>query len=96
VKRTERKEAKISQGVSWKALMAKISRLQRLRIFDRGSQFAIKYDEMLQPGRVNIIDLSDVENLDVRNLAIAEMPRGNSRFTKRPPRTRPRMPRSIR
>ena len=31
---------------------------------------------MLQPGRVNIIDLSDVENMDVRNLAIAEMLRG--------------------
>jgi uncharacterized protein len=31
---------------------------------------------MLQPGRVNLIDLSDVENMDVRNLAIAEMLRG--------------------
>lgn len=72
----EAKKAKVTHGVSWKALMARISRLQRLRIFDRGTQFAIKYDEMLQPGRVNIIDLSDVENMDVRNLAIAEMLRG--------------------
>jgi DNA helicase HerA-like ATPase len=72
----EAKKAKVTHGVSWKALMARISRLQRLRIFDRGNQFAIKYDEMLQPGRVNIIDLSDVENMDVRNLAIAEMLRG--------------------
>src|SRR5580704_8412740 len=56
--------------------MAKISRLQRLRIFDRGIQHSIGYEEMLQPGRVNIIDLSDVENMDVRNLAIAEMLRG--------------------
>jgi hypothetical protein len=56
--------------------MARISRLQRLRIFDRGRQFSINYDEMLRPGRVNIIDLSDVENMDVRNLAIAEMLRG--------------------
>src|ERR1700733_15317900 len=31
---------------------------------------------MLQPGRVNVIDLSDVENMDVRNLAIAEILRG--------------------
>lgn len=56
--------------------MAKISRLRRLRIFDRGTQHAIRYDEMLQPGRVSIIDSSDVENMDVRNLAIAEMLRG--------------------
>ena len=56
--------------------MAKISRLQRLRIFDQGPRHAINYPEMLQPGRVNIIDLSDVENMDVRNLAIAEMLRG--------------------
>lgn len=72
----ETKKAKISHAVSWKALMARISRLQRLRIFDRGRQFAINYAEMLQPGRVNVIDLSDVENMDVRNLAIAEMLRG--------------------
>lgn len=70
------KKAKIAYANSWKALMAKISRLQRLRIFDQGPQHAIKYQEMLQPGRVNIIDLSDVENMDVRNLAIAEMLRG--------------------
>jgi DNA helicase HerA-like ATPase len=31
---------------------------------------------MLQPGRVSIIDLSDLENNDVRNLAIAEVLRG--------------------
>src|SRR5262249_34425747 len=72
----EAKKAKISHGVSWKALMARISRLQRLKIFDRGRQYAIKYDEMLKPGRVNIIDLSDLENMDVRNLAIAELLRG--------------------
>jgi DNA helicase HerA-like ATPase len=53
--------------------MAKLGRLQRLRIFDRGQGLAINYKEMMKPGRVNIIDLSDVENMDVRNLAIAEM-----------------------
>lgn len=67
---------RISHPISWKALMAKISRLQRLQIFDRGTQHAIDYKTMLAAGRVNIIDLSDVENMDVRNLAIAEMLRG--------------------
>lgn len=72
----DNKKAKITHGISWKALMAKISRLQRLRIFDQGPRHAIDYRAMLQAGRVNIIDLSDVENMDVRNLAIAEMLRG--------------------
>lgn len=70
------KKASITSPPSWKALMSKISRLQRLRVFDRGAQLAINYKEMLQPGRVNIIDLPDVENMDVRNLSIAEMLRG--------------------
>lgn len=72
----ENKKAKITHGISWKALMAKIGRLQRLRIFDQGPRHAIDYKAMLRPGRVNLIDLSDVENMDVRNLAIAEMLRG--------------------
>ena len=67
---------------------------------DPCTQFAIKYDEMLQPGRINIIDLSDVENMDVRNLAIAEMLRGilnrQQEITRKLRRTRPRMSRSIR
>ena len=46
----EARKAKISHGVSWKALMARISRLQRLRIFDRGRQFAIKYTKCYSPG----------------------------------------------
>jgi DNA helicase HerA-like ATPase len=70
------KKTKISHVISWKSLMAKLGRLQRLRIFDRGAAHAINYKQMMTPGRVNIIDLSDVENMDVRNLAIAEMLRG--------------------
>ena len=56
--------------------MSKFSRLKRLRIFDQGAKHAIRYGEMLKPGRVNVIDLSDVENMDVRNPAIAETLRG--------------------
>lgn len=72
----KKSKPKISSPISWKSLMAKLGRLQRLRIFDRGQAHAINYAEMMKPGRVNIIDLSDVENMDVRNLAIAEMLRG--------------------
>jgi hypothetical protein len=66
----------ISSPTSWKALMAKLSRLHRLKVFDQGAQYNIDFKEMLKPGRVNVIDLSDVENMDVRNLVIAEMLRG--------------------
>jgi DNA helicase HerA-like ATPase len=60
---------------SWKVVSSRINRLRKLGIFDRDAQ-NLRYDRMLQPGRVNIIDLSDLENLDVRNLAIAEILRG--------------------
>ena len=66
---------KFGNVTSWKAVSARINRLRRLGIFDKQGD-PLKYKEMLQPGRVNVIDLSDVENLDVRNLAIAEILRG--------------------
>jgi len=72
----DKKKLSISSPTSWKALMSKLSRLQRLKVFDRGLEHAIDYKEMLQPGRINIIDLSEIENMDVRNLSIAEMLRG--------------------
>ena len=62
---------------SYKVLAARIARIRRLGIFDRGHQH-LRYDTMLAPGRVNIIDLSDLDNVDVRNLAIAEILRGIS------------------
>src|SRR5262249_12401670 len=60
---------------SWKVVSSRLNRLRRLGVFDKQGS-ALRYDQMLQPGRVNIIDLSDLENLDVRNLAIAEILRG--------------------
>jgi len=52
--------------------------LRKLGVFDRvaGQGQPLRYQDMLKPGRVNIIDLSDLENNDVRNLAIAEVLRG--------------------
>lgn len=66
---------KFGNVTSWKAVSARINRLRRLGIFDRQGE-SLKFNKMLEPGRINIIDLSDVENLDVRNLAIAEILRG--------------------
>jgi len=63
---------------SWKVLSSRVTRIRKLGVFDRdaGEGTPLRYDQMLQPGRVNIIDLSDLENNDVRNLAIAEVLRG--------------------
>ncbi|MBV8593228.1 MAG: ATP-binding protein [Caulobacteraceae bacterium] len=61
---------------SWKVLVSRLSRLRRLGVFDNKNAAPLRYEEILAPGRVNIIDLSDLENMDVRNLAIAEILRG--------------------
>jgi uncharacterized protein len=63
---------------SWKVLSSRITRIRKLGVFDRDANEGtpLRYQTLLQPGRVNIIDLSDLENTDVRNLAIAEVLRG--------------------
>lgn len=63
---------------SWKVLSSRVTRVRKLGVFDcdAGQGMPLRYDQLLQSGRVNIIDLSDLENNDVRNLAIAEVLRG--------------------
>ena len=67
---------------SWKVVSSRITRVRKLGVFDRdaGEGTPLRYAQMIQPGRVNIIDLSDLENNDVRNLAIAEILRGIAVF----------------
>ena len=48
-------------------------RLQRLKIFDRKDAPKLDAKTMLQPGRVNIIDLSGLDSPVLRNLAIAQI-----------------------
>jgi hypothetical protein len=61
---------------SWRALLGKLGRMKRLSIFDVAGVPAANYDEMLKPGRVNIIDLSDSDSTIINNLVIAELLRG--------------------
>lgn len=63
---------------SWRALYARLLRLTRLNVFDsrkRGVR-AIDYTRLTGPGTVSIIDLSDMESPDLRNLVIADVVRG--------------------
>lgn len=62
--------------ISWKALASKLQRLRRLNIFDMGATEGVRYDTMLSPGRVSVIDLSDTESPQLNNLVIADILRG--------------------
>ena len=73
-------DAKQLPGVasSWGKLLSLLWRLNRLKVFDRHGkdvQF-MKYAELLRPGRVSVIDLSDAGLTELTNLAIADMLRG--------------------
>ncbi len=61
---------------SWRALQGKLGRIRRLNIFDNRSSRPLNYYELLQPGRVSIIDLSDTDAPRINNLVIAELLRG--------------------
>ena len=65
-----------SNVISWRALMGRVNRIKRLRIFDSPEAVSLNYESMLQPGRVSIIDLSDTDSPQINNLVIAELLRG--------------------
>ncbi len=69
---------KPTSPVSWKAVQSRLARLQRLRVFDtvRGQAAPLDLDTLLEPGRVNIFDLSDIDGTDLRNIVIADLLRG--------------------
>ena len=62
--------------ISWKALLGKLYRLNRLRIFDNPKANAIPFDQLVQAGRTSLIDLNDTESPYIRNLVIADILRG--------------------
>jgi len=62
--------------VSWQALRGKLSRLNRLKVFDTRSVPPLRYKDMLQPGAVSVVDLSDSSMSELSNLVIADLLRG--------------------
>jgi len=67
---------KSTHEVSWRALAARVHRLRRLKIFDVRGVAAIDFRQMLQPGRVSVVDLSDTDSPHLNNLVIADILRG--------------------
>ena len=72
------KRSKADSAVSWRALRARLFRLMRLNVFDsrKSGVQSIDYDLLVKPGAVSVIDLSDMEAPDLRNLVIADIIRG--------------------
>ncbi len=76
-----RKEGTDSE-VSWMALLARLHRLRRLNVFDRetnkeGDKIKpLDYSQMLKPGAVYVVDLSDTDSPELNNLVITDILRG--------------------
>ncbi|WP_417676012.1 ATP-binding protein [Roseibium sp.] len=58
---------------SWMKVSSLLWRMHRLKIFDRSDAKQLDVSAMLKPGRINIIDLSDLDSPVLRNLAIAQV-----------------------
>jgi uncharacterized protein len=70
--------AKPDHAISWRALLGRLARLNRLKVFDNEATGAkpLNYQEMLKPGAVSVIDLSDSEMSELNNIVIADLLRG--------------------
>ncbi len=67
------------QVVSWRGLLGKLWRVQRLQIFDNPRVPKLEHASLVQPGWVSVIDLSDTDSPAVNNLVIADLLRGVQR-----------------
>jgi DNA helicase HerA-like ATPase len=65
-------------AISWRALLGKLGRLNRLKVFfneQAGAQPLI-YKRLLEPGHVAVVDLSDSGASELNNLVIADLLHG--------------------
>jgi uncharacterized protein len=67
-----------ANAISWRALLGRLGRLNRLNVFDSPSPNAkpLNYKSMLSPGTVSVVDLSDSGMSELNNIVIADMLRG--------------------
>lgn len=61
---------------SWYVVQGRLSQLLRLKVFDNPNAGLLDYDVLTTPGQVTIIDLSDTDAPQIKNLVIAELLRG--------------------
>ena len=67
-----------ASAVSWRAVLGRLGRLNRLKVFDTSSEGArpLNYESMLTKGAVSVVDLSDSGMSELTNLVIADLLRG--------------------
>lgn len=65
-------------AVSWRALIGRLGRLNRLKVFfdERGGVKPIDYARLLRPGHVSVIDLADSGFSELNNIVIADLLHG--------------------
>jgi DNA helicase HerA-like ATPase len=63
-------------AISWRALLGRLGRLNRLKVFDTPRAKPLTYKELLRPGSVSVVDLSDATVSELNNLVIADLLRG--------------------
>lgn len=62
--------------ISWNALLAKLWQLHRTNLFDNRNAQSIPYTELIRPGSMTIIDLSDSDSTIINNLVITDLLKG--------------------
>src|SRR5262249_18453155 len=69
---------RIDHAVSWGALLGRLGRLSRLKVFDVSLEGArpLNYKSLLESGTVSVIDLSDSGMSELNNIVIADLLRG--------------------
>ncbi len=72
----ERILVETSHATSWRTLVSKLLRLARTHVFDAGTVQPLPFAQMLKPGQVTIVDLSDTDSTVLNNLVIANLLQG--------------------
>jgi DNA helicase HerA-like ATPase len=64
--------------ISWRALLGRLGRLNRLRVFydDASGDRPLNYRDLLRPGNLSVIDLSDTGASELNNIVIADLLHG--------------------
>jgi DNA helicase HerA-like ATPase len=65
-------------AISWRSLWGKLARLNRLKVFynEQSAAKPLIYEQLLRPGQVSVIDLSDSGASELNNLVIADLLHG--------------------
>jgi hypothetical protein len=66
-------------AISWRGLLGKLWRVQRLQVFDNPKAQPLDHQALIRSGSVSVIDLSDTDSPQVNNLVIADVLRGIQR-----------------